>query len=55
MSSPKAFFLARSFEVKSNDIIYVATAPAAELSKFISLVVSPIVGNTESINAIANE
>nr|WP_247745095.1 polysaccharide biosynthesis/export family protein [Shimia sp. R11_0] len=55
MSSPSAFFWARGFEIQDNDVLYVATAPAAELSKFLSMIVNPLLGNAASVNVIASE
>lgn len=38
MRTTKAFFLARSFQVKDKDILYVAASPAVPLRKFLTLV-----------------
>ena len=42
--SPQAFFLAQSFYMKDKDVIYVANHPTAEFGKFLSLIVSPLLG-----------
>lgn len=51
-TEPQAFFLASSFMMRDNDIIYVANAPAAEFSKFITTIVSPFLGTARSASAI---
>jgi polysaccharide export outer membrane protein len=35
-------FVAQSFPMKDKDILYVANAPAAELQKFLNLLVSTV-------------
>ena len=42
--SPLAFFLAQSFYMKDKDVIYVANHSTAEFGKFLSLIVSPLLG-----------
>lgn len=42
--SPLAFFLAQSFYMKDRDVIYVANHSTAEFGKFLSLIVSPLLG-----------
>ena len=54
MSNAQGFFLARQFEMQNNDILYVATAPAAELSKFINTLVVPAMNAGESFTSINN-
>lgn len=54
MSEPSAFFWARGFEVQDNDVLYVATAPASELSKFLTMIVTPLLGNASSISVVSN-
>lgn len=51
LKDPATFFVAQSFPVQNKDVLYVSNAPAAELQKFLNIVVSvvyPIVniGNT---------
>jgi polysaccharide export outer membrane protein len=41
-NEPEAFFLARSFKMQDNDLIYVANAFAAEYYKFIRIYVQPL-------------
>jgi len=38
MGSPNAYFLGRAFQVKDKDILYVATAPAVPVTKFLAMV-----------------
>jgi capsule polysaccharide modification protein KpsS/protein involved in polysaccharide export with SLBB domain len=41
LTQPEAFFLARSFQMKDQDIIYVANHPISELGKFLQII-SPL-------------
>ena len=38
----EAFFLLQNFPMQNKDVLYVANAPAAQLQKFLNLVVSTI-------------
>ncbi len=52
MRDPKVFFLARYFEMRDKDILYVANHPTAEFGKFLTII-SPLlnaVGRIESIS-----
>jgi polysaccharide biosynthesis/export protein len=40
LKDPASFFVAQSFPVKNGDVLYVSNAPAAELQKFMNIVVS---------------
>jgi len=42
LTDPRAFFLVQRFPVENKDILYVANAPAAQLQKFINLLVSTV-------------
>jgi polysaccharide biosynthesis/export protein len=42
LRDPASFFVAQSFPVNNKDLLYVSTAPAAELQKFLNLVATPI-------------
>jgi polysaccharide biosynthesis/export protein len=42
LTDPRAFFLAQRFPVENKDVLYVANAPAAQLQKFINLLVSTV-------------
>lgn len=45
LSKGESFFLLREFELKDKDIVYVSTAPAVQLRKFlqtISDIITPI-------------
>ncbi len=50
-NEPEAFFLARSFKMQDNDLIYVANAFAAEYYKFIRIYVQPLldISRTSSV------
>jgi polysaccharide export outer membrane protein len=47
-TTPQAFFLAQSFMMQDDDIIYVANAAASEFQKFVNVILSPliVVGNS---------
>jgi polysaccharide export outer membrane protein len=40
LRDPGSFFVTQSFTVQNGDVLYVANAPAAELQKFMNIVVS---------------
>ena len=40
MTNPGTYFLAQSFNLKNKDVVYVSNAPAAELQKFLNIIVS---------------
>lgn len=42
LKDPAIFFVAQSFPVQNKDVLYVSNAPAAELQKFLNIVVSTI-------------
>jgi len=42
MNNPATFFVAQNFNIKHKDVIYVSSAPAAELQKFLNIVVSVV-------------
>lgn len=42
LKDPASFFVAQGFPVQNKDVLYVSNAPAAELQKFLTLVVSAI-------------
>jgi polysaccharide export outer membrane protein len=42
LKDPRAFFLAQNFAMENKDVLYVANAPAAQLQKFLNLLVSTI-------------
>ncbi len=42
LRDPRSFFVAQSFPMRDKDVLYVATAPAAEMQKFKTLVGPPI-------------
>lgn len=45
-----AFFIAQNFPIQNKDILYVSNAPAAEIQKFLNLIVSTIYPVTSVIN-----
>ena len=42
LKDPATFFVAQSFPVQNRDVLFVSNAPAAELQKFLNIVVSAI-------------
>ncbi|WP_173931549.1 polysaccharide biosynthesis/export family protein [Chelativorans sp. Marseille-P2723] len=50
--SPDSFFLAQTFRMRDKDVLYVANHPTAELSKFLSTIVSPLLGVARSTAAM---
>ncbi len=42
LKDPRAFFLVQNFPMENRDVLYVSNAPAAQLQKFINLLVSTI-------------
>lgn len=42
LKDPRAFFVAQSFPMENKDVLYVANAPAAQLQKFLNLIVSTV-------------
>lgn len=42
LKDPATFFVAQSFPVQNKDVLYVSNAPAAELQKFLNIVVSVV-------------
>jgi polysaccharide export outer membrane protein len=47
LKDPASFFVAQSFPIRHQDVLYVSNAPAAELQKFLNIVTSiaaPVLG-----------
>ncbi|HEU0203318.1 MAG TPA: polysaccharide biosynthesis/export family protein [Burkholderiaceae bacterium] len=42
LKNPATFFVAQSFPMRNKDVMYVANAPAAELQKFLNVLVSAV-------------
>jgi polysaccharide biosynthesis/export protein len=42
LKDPRAFFLVQNFPMENKDVLYVANAPAAQLQKFLNLLVSTV-------------
>ena len=42
LKDPATFFVAQSFPIQNKDVMYVSNAPAAELQKFLNIIVSAI-------------
>jgi len=49
LRDPKGFFLARYFEMRNKDIIYVANSPSAEFGKFLRII-QPLLSAAQSTN-----
>lgn len=57
LRDPATFFAAQNFPIENKDILYVSNASAAELQKFLNLIVSvvyPIVNIGNSVNNLGN-
>ncbi len=52
LSDPSGFFLAQNFQINDKDILYVSNAPAADLKKFLNMVVSVVYPVVKIIDAI---
>jgi polysaccharide export outer membrane protein len=54
LRDPSNFFVAQSFQVQNGDVIYVSNAPAAELQKFMNIVVTTLypVVSAKTLNLI---
>jgi len=51
-----SYFLARKFEVRDKDFIYVANSPASELQKFLGIIgtaISPAVSSASTAATVA--
>lgn len=53
MKNPNSFFLMKLFELRNEDIIYIADHPAAELSKFLQIL-SPLVNTAVTFATLSN-
>ena len=49
----KGFFLARFFEMRDKDILYVANHPTAEFGKFLQII-APLISNASTVQNIGN-
>ena len=52
LKDPATFFVAQSFPVQNKDVLYVSNAPAAELQKFLNIVVSAIYPVINLVNVV---
>jgi polysaccharide export outer membrane protein len=52
LKDPATFFVAQSFPVQNRDVLYVSNAPAAELQKFLNIVVSVVYPIVNVNNAV---
>lgn len=52
LKNPATFFLAQNFLIENKDILYVSNAPAADLQKFLNMVVSAIYPVVNVINTL---
>lgn len=50
LKDPATFFVAQSFPIQNKDVLYVSNAPAAELQKFLNIVVSTVYPIANVIN-----
>ncbi len=54
LQDPAGIFYASRFWMRSEDVIFVANAPATDLSKFLSLVLSPLTGASAAARSTVN-
>ena len=54
-AQPGAFFIAQGLSMRDKDIIYVASHPATELHKFMTMIVAPFLATARSSVALATE
>ncbi len=52
MRDPNGFFMARRFPIRNKDILFVSTAPAAEMQKVINVLIG-FVGAAATVVAVA--
>ncbi|MWP61795.1 polysaccharide biosynthesis/export family protein [Gilliamella sp. Pas-s25] len=52
LNNPNSLFIMNKFQVKNNDIVYVATAPIIELQKFLYAIFSPGIGVVNQVSQI---
>jgi polysaccharide export outer membrane protein len=55
LSRPDALLLAGAFHLEPNDITYVASADAADFQRFVSIVLSPVLGAASATTNLVNE
>ncbi|MBD8892837.1 polysaccharide biosynthesis/export family protein [Roseibium litorale] len=53
LRDPSGFFLARFFEMRDKDILYVANHPTAELGKFLQII-APLLSNVATVNNLTD-
>jgi len=53
-SRPDALLLASSFRLAPTDITYVASADAADFNRFVSILLSPLLGTARSAGSLGN-
>jgi polysaccharide export outer membrane protein len=53
LKDPAMFFVAQSFPIHNKDVLYVSTAPAAELQKFLNIM-SSIVFPIYNLRVLSN-
>lgn len=47
-SRPEAFFIASAFEIRDGDALYAASAPASELRKIMTIILTPTLSSAQS-------
>jgi polysaccharide export outer membrane protein len=50
LKDPRTFLVAQTFPIKNKDVVFVATSPAAELQKFLSILTSSIFPASSLLN-----
>jgi polysaccharide export outer membrane protein len=54
LSRPDALLLAGAFQLEPSDITYVAAAEAADFQRFVSIILSPLMGTARSLATVGN-
>ncbi|MFD1694600.1 polysaccharide biosynthesis/export family protein [Roseibium aestuarii] len=53
LKDPRGFFLAREFELRDKDILYVSNHPTAEFGKFLNII-SPLLTTARNVDALTD-
>ncbi|MBO0346084.1 polysaccharide export protein [Roseibium sp. CAU 1637] len=53
LRDPRGFFLAREFELRDKDIMYVSNHPTAEFGKFLAII-APLISNVAAANTLVD-
>lgn len=54
LTEPQGLFHARSFPMHAEDLMYMSNAPATDINKFLTLIISPVTGSGSAVRATVN-